>query len=255
MRSMKRFSRWIKIIALALAILLTLSGCSVFGDKADTPEDVAVDAPVVTLAPTPSPTPTHKLEPTVTPRPIDMPIETPQPGATALAIDPIDKPHRTFKYEPYESQSLGINFNIPQGWTELKQDESGETIAFLEPEADALDGFPAILWVSVLHQSANLVREDAKDRIDIAVESLKEEFPGISISNVGDNNKMLNETGYYYNYRIANVSGYPVRGRIFTIAINRMMIQIELRCPGNYNNDYMDIFREVRNSAKIYGEE
>lgn len=247
--------RIVALIVLVLMVTLTLSGCFVIR-KADTDVDELESINTPTDRPLnndPTPTPTHAPDPTITPRPIDIPVITAAPSTTPVAIDPIDKPKPTFKFAKYSSLTLGISFNVPENW---QMTETDSAVIFREPDASALDDTPATLWVSVLNQASNLVKEDAEAQIDMARDSLKAEFPGIELSSRGDNNKMLGELGYYYNYRIPVLTGHPIRGRIYAVAINRMFIQLELRVPARYNEDYMDVFREVRSSAALYtGEE
>jgi len=251
-------NRLLRFLALMLVVVFALSGCALRRgnagvDDKDDVESIPVTAEVP-LTNNPTPTPTHVPEVTITPRPVSIPLETLDPQATLISIEPIDKPKRTFKFTPYSNQTLGLEFNVPDGWRVVAhQDDS--SVEFVEPESNALDGFAARLWIRVLNQSSNLVREDAVERIEAARNNLREEFPDIEISARADNNRMLGEYGYYYNYRIPMASGYPVRGRIYAVAVSRMIIQVELRCPARYNEDYMEIFREVRNSAKVYGAE
>ncbi|MDR1570882.1 MAG: hypothetical protein LBS72_10430 [Oscillospiraceae bacterium] len=246
-------TKWIQLVALLLAALIALSGCGMRGGEDDVEQDAIDTEPVsadLPLKNDPTPTPTHVPEQTITPRPVGEAVETPAPNSTPTLIDPIDKPKPTFAFAEYSSASLGISFNVPETWQQISQDD--QTMLFTEPESEALDGYAAMLRVTVMHQSADLESDDAIASVDTMRDSLKEEFPGIEISSRGDRNRMLNEYGYYYNYRIPVEGGKPVRGRIFALAVNRMMIQIELRCPALYNEDYMEIFREVRNSAEIY---
>jgi len=245
----KRFALLLALITL----LSVLSGCFNKNNEGGTEEDPVVD----TLAdeklpqPTPTPTPTHAPEVTVTPRPIDIPVITAAPSTTPDTLDPIDKPKKTFKYSAYDNQSLGVIFNYPGTW-EIRNQGDSDTVTFVEPMSEMMDNFQAFLEVTVLHQATNQSREDAIDMLNMLRTSLRDQFPGIEMSSLGDNNRMLGEYGYYYNYRIPAVGdGFAIRGRIFAVAVNRMLILADLRVPARYNADYMDIFRELRTTAKM----
>ena len=252
-----RYAKWEILIVLIMVVSAALSGCSA---PKDTPTDDngVVDTKSViseiTLTNDPTPTPTHVPETTFTPRPVTIPVDTLAPNATAISIVPIDKPTKTFKFTKYESQALGLTFNVPDNWVEMRIPQSEGSVMFSEPDAEALDGYSANLRITVTNKSTNLTREDAKPEIDAAAAELKAEFPAIELSSLGDNNKMLGEYGYYYNFRVQLPSGYYMRGRVFTLAINRMLIKVEMRNPALYNEDYLVAFREIRNSAKTYSE-
>ncbi|HML46440.1 MAG TPA: hypothetical protein PKE04_06795, partial [Clostridia bacterium] len=63
-------------------------------------------------------------------------------------------------------------------------------------------------------------------------------------------NPMLEEKGFYVNVRIPQADGTALRGRIFVVAKNRVLYQVRYICPANYNSEYSNIYREVRNTIK-----
>ena len=248
-----------KRLALLLAFALMLGILGACFNKKD--NEKAADDPAVntvadtlpTLTPTPSPTPTHAPEVTITPRPIDLPVITAAPGTTPETLDPIDKPAKKFKYGKYSSKPLGVMFNVPVTWEQRSQADS-DTVTFIEPMSEMIDNTQGVLEITVLRQTTNQAREDAREMLDMLKASLVEQFPGTEMSSLGDNNKMLGEYGLYYNYRIppASETAYPIRGRLFVVPVNRMLIIVDLRGPGRYNVDYLDIFRELRSTMKMY---
>ena len=263
-----RSTKWLIIIAMVAILAIALSGCSLLKRPAvDNVEDSHASEPVVNevvLRNDPTPTPTHKPEETITPRPISLPIETPAPSTTALSIDPIDKPHRKFAYVDCSAQiaqKLGFTIKTPETivtegsppvpWVEI--DQPAGTVILMEQQDAALDGYPSQLKITVTTSQSNLNREDAINVLEDAVKALKADFPKIELSLRGENNRMLGEYGYYYNYRIDTPVGlsYPIRGRIFAVTVNHMTVILEQRNPARYNEDYLDVFAQVRASAKL----
>ncbi|MDR2505699.1 MAG: hypothetical protein LBD16_06295 [Oscillospiraceae bacterium] len=249
-----------KRLALLLALLMlaaVLSGCFA---KKPVEEDEDIGKVEENLPPpTPSPTPTHVVEEMVTPRPIpsDIAVITAAPSTTPNTLDPVDKPVKKVTLREFASQTLGITLNVPETWVDVSEAGDDTTVILQEPDGEVWDKTPGTLTITVMHSASNLAREDAITTLENARDSLKAEFPGIEISTRGDNNKMLGETGYYYNYRIPPTSenAFAIRGRIFAVAINRLNILMQIRMPGRWSQDYLNIFAEIRSSAKVYGAE
>ncbi|MDR2657079.1 MAG: hypothetical protein LBB86_04560 [Oscillospiraceae bacterium] len=250
-----RLPRFIALLLIAAIALVGFSACTLklpwANDAAVEGEGDGTKQTESTLPPAnkqPTPTPKITPEPTITPRPIDMAVETAAPGSTPLLIEPIDKPKRTFVYAEYTSTSLGLTFNVPGDWIETALDD--ETVMFSEPPATAMDGFPAELIVKCVHNSSNQESEDAISALNGLVESLKIQYPNVEMSLRADNNKILGEPGYYYNFRVAQENAKAIRGRVVVAAANRLLISVQLLAPAGYYTDYLDIVREVRTSIK-----
>jgi hypothetical protein len=253
-------SKNLKRLALLLALTMlavVLSGCFAKKPVEDGEDDEIYKIEENLPPPTPSPTPTHAVEAIITPRPIpsEIAVITAAPSTTPDTLDPIDKPVKTVTYRELASQTLGITLKVPETWLDISNPDDDTQIILQEPDSEVWDDTPGTLWITVLHPASNLSREDAIETLTIARDSLKTEFPGIELSSRGDNTKMLQETGYYYNYRIpaADENSFAIRGRIFAVALNRLNILIQIRMPSRFNQDYLNIFSDIRASAKIYG--
>jgi hypothetical protein len=244
---------WMLVILIAAVVSMT--ACSMLPASGGNDQDsVLVSGATATPVPTPSPTPTFVPEVTITPRPIAMTVVTPLPETTPLLIDPINKPTRVpilFEFTEYTSQTMGLSFNVPAGWLESKPNDN--TVQFVEPMDHAMDGFQTSLVIQVTHNSSTQTLDNARSELDNALESLKAQYPNIEVGPVGDNNKMMSETGVYVNIRITLDDDTVVRGRVYVVPKNRMLIQVRSICPGNYNTEYSEIFREIRNTAQIAG--
>lgn len=245
---MKRFA----LILILIMMTCLLIGCTTPETGGDDPAGVVngengQDPGTVGDA-TPTPTPEITPVPTVTPREVAMAVQSAAPGTTPLLIDPVDKPTKTpvtFKFEDYESIVLGISFNRPAGWAESTPYENA--VQFIEPESEAHDGVPARLIVQVTNFSTNQTADDAKNELNRLVDAMREEYPDIGVGVVGEN-KMLGETGYYVNIRFTQADGSILRGRIFVLAKNRILYHVRYIAPANYNSDYEEVYRKVRNT-------
>ncbi|GHU72485.1 hypothetical protein AGMMS49992_08540 [Clostridia bacterium] len=251
-------ANWIRVLAMVIVAamgLAMLSGCTFkapWANQTTGEEDGSTsdqtDVPLPTPNNAPTPTPRFTPEPTITPRPIDMAVETAAPGATPMLIEPVDKPKYTFVYTEYVSTSLGLTFNVPEGWIETAL--ADDTVQFTEPQGSALEGYPASLIVKCVHNASNQTSTDAIDALNGMVESLKLNWPNIEMSQRDNTNKILGEPGYYYNFRIAQENAKPIRGRVIVAAVNRLLISIQLLSTATFSSDYMDIVREVRTTIK-----
>jgi len=242
----KRMLRvWLLALVMCLAVM---TGCV---KEATTVEDEPTEAP------TPSPTPTIFVPtplPTITPRPVSGEVQTPEAGATALVIAPMDKPTReplVFNYTEYVSQELGISFNIPSDWIPSTVEGSSNAIVFTEPAVSAQQGFQSTVTITVSTFSSAQTLADAETELDNIINLLREQFASMEVSSKADNS-MMGEKGRYVTYRIYMDTGeeepLTTRGRILVIPKDKKLYQVRYLCPADFNSDYEKIYKEIRSS-------
>lgn len=246
---MKHARRW---ALLPLVILLFLTGCS--APEPIEEEEVAV----ATAAPTATPTAKGWVpDPTVTPMDLGEYI-TPQPGARAPLIHPVDRAKLSF--EPYtydEPGGLGVGFEIPATWEQQLVGESAVT--YYEPDNNKQSKEPIAssidIAISVTSSAATL--QDADAKITEVLNEMGKQYDNLQFSSRAQQRmKNLREMGVYVTFWIdAKPDGQEtpitMRGRIHVVPVDRKLVLVRYVCPADYNTDYEDIYRRVRDTIRM----
>lgn len=243
----------------ALAImLLLLSGCSTPEptEPEATPTEVPTQAPPTYVAPTP--------EPTITPRPMQD-VEWPAADATLLEIDPYDKPTPAplafGEYREYESAKLRAAFKVPiyLGDPVGEQDDTTTYIEFSEPLTDirsAVEGGQAIFTLGAVVTGTTQTTADAENMLDSMIDELRQKYDDVRVSDKAGN-RMLSTTGRYVTIWVErplnDQEGAPtvsMRGRCLVVPVDKKLYSIMYLCPAQFNGDYENIYREIRESFR-----
>lgn len=246
-------SKTLKLFTLLLVTVLVLSACST---PEPTPEDIEPE--VTEFIPTQAPTafvPT--VEPTITPRPMDGEVETPEPEATLIKIDPIDRPAIEFDFVAYTSNNLNLTFNVPSYWEVSGDVPDSSTIVFSEPLHDIRSGeaIPASVTIAVNSAATAQTTDDADYAIDQVMNDLRAQYPSLQTSSK-DNNAMLDETGRYVTYWIemplyeGSEHTLKMRGRCLVVPKDKKLYMVRYICPAELNSQYVKVFYEIRGSIK-----
>ena len=245
----------LRIGCMLLLVALVLTGCSTPEPVNDEPteEQTATPAPVWTQPPP---------DPTITPRVLTGDIEEPEPGATLLLIDPIDKPTRPpVVFEPYElvtEGNLGVTFEVPGYWERIEDPSVLNAVAYQEPINDIRNehGAQSQIVVQVVTGSTAQTVGDAEAYIDSLLNNLLETYGNPDFSSKADN-RMMGIIGKYVTYRVDYVpeGGDPenpirMRGRILVVPVDRKLYMVRYICPADYNSDYEAAFKKVRDTIK-----
>ncbi len=260
---MNKPSRVIRILALALLAALLLTACK-------TPE------PADQQEPTPSPSPTQAQpvwtpvppDPTITPRPMEN-IEYPEAGATAILIDPYDKPTPkplVFTYAPVSQDvvnTLGITFEVPAGWEAAPLTEgSTAKFQFQEPLGAIQNdvGVQALAIVAAVDYTSTRTPDDAtaflNDQITQLRESCKANNWKLEVSSPSPN-QLMGKDGTYVSYWIDEFdttlgTKVRVRGRLHVAAIDRKIYMIRTLWPTEFNTEYDDkVYKQIRKTMII----
>lgn len=238
--------------ALLLTAALVLGGCA-----APEPAEEPTPSPTPTEAPTPFvPTP----EPTITARPVEGAVETPEPDKTAMLIDPIDKPtHPPIVFEPYDvyTSVLGYKVDVPSYFLKPPNDPQDELLrVFEEPQNDIRSGevVPAYLSVQVHNGSTAQTEDDAKAELTRQLEEFKELYPSLRHTDQAYN-AMLDEKGTYVTYwydEVKDPNGDPedtlnMRGRWLVVPKGNRLYVVRYACPSELNGMYENgLYKQVR---------
>lgn len=242
----------IRIGALLLMVSLVITGCS-----APEPAEVEPDpTEVVTASPTffiPTP------EPTFTPRPMDGVVEEPEPDATLIMIEPIDKPTRppiVFEYEEYVSNKLGVKFSAPTYWQWPQEDDSTISLTFQEPATDIRSGeaIPANVFITVSTLPTTQTTKDSSDALDQWIADMRAEHPSLETSSKAENS-MMSEKGTYVTYwiRVQKPNAeegdtLKMRGRCLIVPKDKRLYMISYLCPADFNTEYEKVFKKIRDT-------
>ncbi len=244
--------RSLLILSLLLLVMLTLTAC-----KAPEPTDTEP-------TPSPSPSPTEMYvaptpDPTVTPRQLGGTIETPAPGSTAIFVDPVDKPTRPpLTLEPYTVQTvsaLGVSFEVPSYYVEVKDPNNSSATSFQEPVGNYRSGeaVPAMVSIRVTTQSGAQTLADAEKELDKALTDLKAEYDSLQVSAKESNQtfKVLDVKATYVTIRYdmpieGSEATVKMRGRFVCLAKDRKIILIRNVCPALFNSDYDSVYTHIR---------
>lgn len=173
-------------------------------------------------------------------------------GATPIPLDPIDMPTATprpslaFSYAKVAFDNLGIQFEAPQGW--MMDTSTAGTVRLIDPNRyDNVQGTMSITMLSV----------DAAYKQSNLKKTLEDELERVSRNYVewrtyqADERTLMDQPGYYNNYRGVMVDGNVVRGRVMVALLenNRVLI-VDMAAPGWYNESYMNILGHFRDTLK-----
>lgn len=247
------------LLAALLLCAFALSGC-----QAGDPSATSTPIPTASPSPTPSPTPDPTKDPTINE---DMPpLDPTEPGATPVAIDPIDmptptpKPTANVKYDDFSSSAAGFKFSKPNTWIQTSGTVA-EFVQFVEPSAEASQredsGYPARLTMVKYQKGTKQTSDDAKAQLESVMDEMTSEFLELTVNTEYGSLSMGGGKGYYVYYKgvVADPTDpnktYSVRGRAGVVAKDQALYQIRLSTPADYFDYYQEIYRTARNSFKV----
>lgn len=173
-------------------------------------------------------------------------------GATPIPLDPIDMPTPTprptlaFSYSEIKLDNLGIKFDAPQGWYMGTPDNN--TVVLMDP--NTYDNVQATLTVSITPVESSYKLANVKDSLNDKLEELSRSCTEWKVYQA-DSRTLMGKDGYYNNYRGVMVDGNVVRGRVMIALLdNNRIITVDLCAPGWYNESYMNILTQFRDTLK-----
>ena len=192
---------------------------------------------------------------------VDFSQLTPDPEATPVAVDPIDKPTPTpaptpnYVYDTYVNESMGISFSIPYTWLLNPNTNLDTTVQFVEPQSEMMDkgGYQTRLTIEKLNMGLQQTASDARERLEYVLEELEQSFTvfnanSIAAQSVGEAN------GYYCYYKAEYNDGtknYLMNGRIIVVAHEKALYQIRLTTPRSWYSYYEYVYRKVRSTLEF----
>ncbi len=173
-------------------------------------------------------------------------------GATPIPLDPIDMPTATprpslaFSYAPITVSQLNIGFEAPQGW--LMDTSVPDTITLLDP--NTYDGVQGKMVVSIISVASDYKLSDVKNTLESDLEDLSRSYVEWKTYQAAERT-LLDKDGYYNNYRGVLTDGNVVRGRVMIALLdNNRIIKVNMVAPGWYNESYMKILSQFRDTLK-----
>ena len=183
------------------------------------------------------------------------------PLATPVAVDPIDKPTPTpnptptFWYDQFVSEEMGISFNVPGTWLLNPNTNQSTTLQFVEPQSEMMDegGYQTRVTIEKVDMGLNQTAADAKDRLELVLEELKQSFTTFTPGNIATQ-QFGDAKGHYCYYRAEYNNGtktYAMNGRIIIFANGKSLYQVRLTAPRNWYSYYEYVYRNIRSSFKF----
>lgn len=216
--------RKLALCLVSLAVLLSLSGCSLPGSQPEaTPEATA------TPAPTPSPTPLA-VQADATPTPIPV-----------IA-------YKDYTYETITNEALGVSMKYPSHWTMLAS--SSGTLTFVEPVEEGDLAMRLSLRVKKLEDGVKLSTSFAKKQFKSYLETLSSYFEEIRAGKISNQLVFMNRTAYSCTYR-AYLDGKKVRGFVIMsyVSQNNSIYVLHFYAPSGKYTDAGTVFRDVMYSV------
>jgi|GEM_PF-130449 len=180
----------------------------------------------------------------------------PYTGSTPIPLNPIDAPTPTpqaplnFTYVPYSPASVGVTFEAPAGW--IADDSYNEVFTLSEPESQMKNGQLGIINVYAVpvgsDYSESELTSEIKQRINtIGSLNFSEWKPSLT-----DTRYLMGKMGVYANYTGTLLSGVEVGGRVHATTIDSVLYCIQITYPLSYKDDFMDVFRQLRDTIERY---
>ena len=174
-----------------------------------------------------------------------------QIGATAIPLEPIDKPTPTpraalaFQYERKEYEKLGLSFEIPKDWVE---EAGGNSVRFSDIRTH--DDYRAWIDVSVENLGTQVKKDDLKSRLSSRLSGLQGDLACSEwVTSDLTERKLMGGDGYYATFH-GYSAGVEVRGRVHIGYSDGKLITIVYVCPATYVNDYYSVYDKLRSTLK-----
>lgn len=175
-------------------------------------------------------------------------------GATAVPVDPIDKPTPTpvppltFTYQVYDATNLGLSFEGPIGW--VTDDSAAEDFVIYNPD-------PAMDYMATMTLHASAVTNDySESELNSYVKTWLNTIGATGFSDYSPSNTasrtLLGHNGTYANYSGTLTDGTKVAGRIHAVCVNRVLYTVHITYPLAYRDTYVDnVYHKLRETITI----
>lgn len=174
-------------------------------------------------------------------------------GATPIPLDPIDmatptpKPPLAFGYTLVPFESLGIQFEAPQGW--YLDSSAPNTIVLTDP--NSYDGVQATLTISITSVDKNYKLANVKQTLNDTLKELSRNYVTWTQKQAASRT-LLRHDGYYNRYTGITVDGIVVSGQVrIALLDDNRIITVILAAPDGYKNSYEDLLDHVRDTLKF----
>lgn len=173
-------------------------------------------------------------------------------GASPVPLDPIDMPTATprpalaFTYTAVSAESLGVQFEAPQGW--MMDTTTPGTVVLMDPQM--YDGYNATMTVTVSSVASSYKLADAKKEVTAYLAALGKGYSSWKTFEIASRT-LLGKDGYYNNYRGELPDGTVVRGRVMVALLDgNKIMTVHMAAPGWYNESYMNVVSHFRDTLK-----
>lgn len=174
-----------------------------------------------------------------------------QVGATAIPLDPIDKPTPTprpalaFQYERREFSVLGLSFEVPKDWAD---ETAGNKVTFCDIRTH--DNYRAWIEVSVETVSGQMKKDELKGKLSTRLSNLQStEACSEWTTSEQNERKLMGGEGYYATFH-GYSGGIEIRGRVHVVFSDGKLITIVYACPSEYVSDYYNVYDKLRSTMK-----
>lgn len=174
-------------------------------------------------------------------------------GATPIPLDPINKatptpkPALAFGYTQVPFESLGIQFEAPQGW--YLDSSAPNTITLLDP--NTYDGVQASLSVSITGVDKDYKLSNVKQTLNDTLKDLSRNYASWTQKQAASRT-LLKKDGYYNRYTGITVDGVKVSGQVrIALLDDQRIITVILTAPDGYIVSYEEVLNHVRDTMKF----
>ena len=173
-------------------------------------------------------------------------------GATPIPLKPINLPTATprspltFSYTQITVN--GITFEYPSGWSVETPDS--DTIILRDPFV--YDNYQAEMTIRYESVASGYTVKDTEKRVnEIISQFLQYNFTSRDIKKAAERT-LLGKSGYYNNYSAVYYDGTKISGRVQVALLDgNRIITLHMTCPDGYNNSYMNVVKQFRDTAKL----
>ncbi len=185
-----------------------------------------------------------------------LPTERIYAGATPIPLDPVDMPTAppraplVFSFATYTAANLGLTFESVAGYT--VDDSRQDTYVLTEPADQLKDNFPVTITFSITPVSANYTNTSMRNDLRAFATGLGQiNYSDWRVSDTAERT-LLGKPGFYVTYRGVLYDGTIVRGRVHYAHLdNNRLLSVHAAFPGEYNTDYTEVFRRIRETLKV----
>ena len=176
-------------------------------------------------------------------------------GASPIPLDPINLPEPTprpgleFTYEAVTADNIRLTFEKPVGW--YMDATEADSVTLTDP--NMYEGVNATMTIRFQSVPNSFKLADVKTELANILKEIGQYNYIKWETKIAAERTLLQKNGYYNNYSGEYYDGTVVSGRVMVALMDDgRIIVLHMMCPGHYNDSYMKVVNQFRNTVKQF---